>query len=389
VKLLVFSPHYPPYVGGLETHAAEFNKYMAQQPEVEAIVVFTSRLPATEPADSRNGNIRVVRFPAFHIIPNYPLPKVWSLLFWRQWGEMMRTDTDLILSRTRFSFTSVMALLMARLRRKPWIHIEHGSDFVQLSSPLFSRIARVYDLTIGRMIFRMSTQNIAISEAVKDFIAHFDARPMPVVYRGVETVFIEGIKPDTALRTRFRSQVIVTFVGRLIDGKGVADLVAALAQLKTKKCVAAIVGDGPQRAHLEEQVRTLGIADRVYFYGQQPLAQAVALVKAADIFVNPSYTEGLPSSVIEAALCKRCIIATDVGGTREIIQNEASGLLIPPRDVEVLRESLDRCSASAALRRELGAAAYATAKQRFSWPRSCDTYKDIFQTVIKSYGKKT
>lgn len=382
MKLLIFSPHYPPYIGGLETHAAEFNKYISEDPIIEAITVFTAHIPTHTLQVEKQKKITIIRFPAFHIIPNYPVPKLWLPQFWRQWRTIQRYNADLILSRTRFCFASLLALILAKSQRKPWIHIEHGSDYVQLANPFFAWVAYLYDQTIGRLIFRSSTKNIAISQAVKTFVSQFDARPIPVIYRGVEIDFIENVTPDEKLRQRLKGKVGVIFVGRLIDGKGVTDLLYALADLKNDEVRGLIVGEGSQRTNLESLTRTLGIEDKVEFFGQQPLKQALALVKAADIFVNPSYTEGLPSSVIEAALCRLAIIATDVGGTREIIEHNKSGYLIPARDRVSLAHYLRVIINHPEDSKKIGVEAYRAANERFAWSKSCDTYKEIFKEIL-------
>lgn len=385
MRLLVFSPHYPPYVGGLETHAAEFNKYLAKTRDVEQITVYTSQIPSHLPLQEKVGRkITIIRFPAIHLIPNFPFPKLWSYSFWRQWRMVGKLPVDIVISRTRFTFTALMALYYAKRRRLAWVHIEHGSDYVQLSSRLFSWLSYWYDQTIGRLVLRSSRQNIAISEAVQGFVKKFDTRAMPVIYRGVETELIESIKPSLELRKRFPGKKIVIFVGRLIDGKGVADLVHAIKNLNNSKVVCVVVGDGSQRANLEALVESLGLRDQVIFYGQLPLTEAIGLVKAADIFVNPSYTEGLPSSVIEAALCKRCIVATDVGGTPEIIEHNVSGILLEPRNIPELTRSLRWCIDHSRLSQKMGHMAYRQAKVRFSWKRSCGMYRDVFREILQT-----
>lgn len=389
MNLVVFCPYYPPHVGGLETHAADFNSHMSQRPEIKQITVFAPRLPRDSKTEETKGTIRIVRFPAFEVIPNFPMPRFWLREYWRLYRMISFDKESIVISRTRFFFTSVMAWWFARRRRLRYLHIEHGSDYVQLSNRFFSFVGYCYDHTLGRLVLCMSDQNIAISEAVKSFIRIFDKREVPVIYRGVNSELIESTHPDGNFVHQFAGKVSVIFVGRLIDGKGVKDLIDALARLKNKKVVALIVGDGPQRANLEEQTRSLGLTDAVRFMGQQSLERAIGLVKACDIFVSPSYTEGLPSSVIEAALCRRCIIATDVGGTPEIIEDQKSGFLVPPRDVAALVRCLEKSITDLELRKKLGQIAYESAKQRFSWDRTCDTYINVFRNLLQSNNQKT
>ncbi|MFZ1735438.1 MAG: glycosyltransferase, partial [Candidatus Moraniibacteriota bacterium] len=228
--MLVFSPYYPPHIGGLESHADEFNKYLSRQ-EVD-ITVFTPRLPVDAPErETRYNNVKIIRFPAFEIIRNYPVPKFWSPKFWYMWQELFRSDIDMVVSRTRFFLTSFMALVYAKIRRKKWAHIEHGSDFVQLSSTFKTSLARIYDHTFGRLIFRFSDKNISISKAVQTFVKKFDRRESPIVYRGLEMQKIDEIVPNASIRARHPNKILLTFVGRLYKWKGVADSVMAIRSL--------------------------------------------------------------------------------------------------------------------------------------------------------------
>ena len=107
--------------------------------------------------------------------------------------KIFHQNPDIIVSRTRFFLTSLLALLYVKIKKKKLIHIEHGSDYVQLSSQFKTNIAKIYDWTFGLLVFRFSNQNIAISQAVKKFILKFDQRSMPVIYRGLETKEIDKI----------------------------------------------------------------------------------------------------------------------------------------------------------------------------------------------------
>ncbi len=384
MKLLVFSPAYPPHVGGLETHAAEFNHHLAKDAVIESITVFTPRLVATSPAEEVvSPKMTVIRFPAWEIIPNYALPKYWDITFWRLLRRVVANRSDIIISRTRFFHTSLLAGIVAKWRGFKWVHIEHGSDFVQLNNRFTSGVARLYDRVFGRFIFLYSDRNIAISVAAADFVAKFVSRPCTVIYRGVEVEQIKAAKPRTDLQRRYKNYQIITFIGRLIDGKGVLDLLAALAQLQHRDVKCLIVGEGPQRARLEEKARELGLHDAVIFMGEQPFQDAIGILKIANIFVNPSYTEGLPTAVVEAALCRKAIIATDVGGTREIIEDKKSGFLVSPRNVSQLVRRLEQYLTHPDLQQAMGEAAYEQVSDRFSWARSCDTYKKVFHTILQ------
>lgn len=376
MRLAVFCPYYPPHNGGLESHAAEFNAHLA--PLVERIVVFTPRLPHQAAPKEVTGNLTILRFPAIEIIANFPFPKFWTQEYRSLYRELTAVEPDIVLSRTRFFITSIMARQFARGRRLKWFHIEHGSDYVQLNSRWKSAIARLYDETLGRLVFRSSTANIAISEAAATFIGKFDRRSVTVIHRGMEIAELLAIKPNRAIAKKYSGKIRLAFVGRLFDGKGVLDLLTALKPLKRHDWVCFIIGDGPQRPILEEKSRQLGLDGQVIFFGNQPRSDAVAILKTADIFINPSYTEGLPTSVVEAAIAGCAVIATDVGGTREIFTDQQEGLLIQPRRPKGITRALNKLMNDRELSKRLGQAIHTRVINHFDWQRSIQHYLECF-----------
>jgi glycosyltransferase involved in cell wall biosynthesis len=100
-----------------------------------------------------------------------------------------------------------------------------------------------------------------------------------------------------------------------------------------------VVGDGPSRRRCEELAASLGLADRVSFHGIRPKAEVASLMREADLFVLPSKWECLPCVVAEALASGTPVLATDVGGTPELISPE-NGLIVPPNDPAALRDGL-------------------------------------------------
>jgi glycosyltransferase involved in cell wall biosynthesis len=382
MKILVFSPYYPPHIGGLEAHADEFNKYLSQ--EGVDITVFTPRLPleASE-FEERHQGVKIIRFPAIELIHNYPLPKFWLPSFWKLLGQAARQRPDLILSRTRFFSTSLLALAYAKLKRVPWVHIEHGSDFAKFNGAFKTRLGEMYDHIFGRLVLACSDKNIANSLASSRFVETLSGRhDCQVIYRGVETETILQVKPNQSLRQRYVGKTLIGFIGRLIDGKGVIDLLQALANISEKDFACFIVGDGPERAALEKFIKDHNLTEKVIFFGHKNFIEAIAILKSCDIFVNPSYTEGIPTSVIEAALCQKAILTTDVGGTPEIITGKGDGIFIKPKDITALQKHLEKLLGDSALREALAHKAFETVREKFHWPRAAKQYLEVFNALL-------
>jgi glycosyltransferase involved in cell wall biosynthesis len=378
LNITVFSPLYPPHIGGLENHAQQFNRVMAA--EGHRITVFTPLVtPQTAQSETDGDNILVLRFPSFEIIPNYPVPKIWRPAFWILLKKSLSPQPDIIISRTRFFLTSPLALVVSKLLRIPWLHIEHGSDHVHLNNPFAQMIAYLYDHVFGRLVFLTADALVANSKASAAFVKKFvPRRQVTVIYRGVDTEAINKIPPAN-LASIFNlqsSSTVIIYRGRLIEGKGVHILLQALSEIKDLPLHCLIVGDGPQAKNLKKQAQDLNLADIVTFTGALPWETSIAMLKAADIAVNPSFNEGLPTSIIESVFCKKAIIASDVGGTNEVISSDIA-ILIKPNHPQRLAHQIHHLINNTNLRISLGNNAYNKSCQKFTWKQAIPKYLSL------------
>ncbi len=375
-KILVVSPYYPPHVGGLESHADEFNKYLVND-DFE-VTVFTPRLPKeTLTSEIKYKKVKIYRFPAFELIPNFPVPCFWKNEYGKQSKKISEEKYDWVISRTRFFLTSVLAGIWARKRKIKWLHIEHGSDFVKLNSVWKSFLARMFDYIFGRWILRQADKVVANSKASAEFCKKlYSKRKYQVIYRGVE---IDKIIDNKVVREKYRNKVIILFAGRLIDGKGVSDLIEAMDLIKINDWILLLVGDGPRKSDLENQVKNINLENQVFFLGQMNHQDLMGILNVSDIVINPSYTEGIPTNIIEAAKCGKAIIATDVGGTREIIDDGISGILIPPKQPKILASKIKFLIENNEIRKQMGNIAKEKVKNSFDWKVSIKKYMEILK----------
>ncbi len=389
MKLLIFSPYFPPHVGGLEGYVSDLNEVLLASGMVERITVLAPRLPPEAAAvEDRGGGYRIVRYPALELIPNFPVPKLWRRELWRALRSSRPAEHDVLVSHTRFFLSSAFALLCARAASRPLLHVEHGSDYVQLSNRAAGAVARIYDHTLGRLLLRHADGVVAVSQAAAAFVRRLAGRDAVVIHRGMWMERLDATGADEHVLAWARGRLLVTFVGRLIDGKGVSDLLQAFAAVEGVQAVTCIVGDGPRRSELELLAERLEISDRVLFLGYLPEGRAWSVIRASDVVVNPSYTEGLPTSVLEAALMGKAVLATDVGGTREIVTDGRGGLLFAARDVDGLRVRLARLLGDAELRERLGRTARVEAANRFNWQSSAERFMEAARGLASGRDRR-
>lgn len=156
-----------------------------------------------------------------------------------------------------------------------------------------------------------------------------------VVYNSFEPHQEKIIAPELP---PFTGKTVIT-ICRLTAWKGVDDIIRAVA--KIPHCRLLIVGDGPLESTLKKLVKDQNLAERVIFTGFVPKALIPSYLKQSDLFVLNSTYEGLPHVVLEAMYFKVPVIATDAGGTKELVINNQTGILIPPRNCQELTEKIN------------------------------------------------
>ena len=153
---------------------------------------------------------------------------------------------------------------------------------------------------------------------------------------------------------RGEGPVRLLFVGRLAAVKGLRVLLDALARLRGPAVELTIVGDGPDRPDLERLAAPLGEAVR--FTGYLSQAEVAEAMAATDIFVLPSFAEGVPVVLMEAMAAGKPVIATQVAGVGELVEDGVSGRIVPPGDAEALARAIEGLAAAPELRARMGIA---------------------------------
>lgn len=381
MKILNFCPYYPPHIGGLEKHAIELHNKFAEKNIY--ITVFTPNIPKIEKDVADENGVLVIRYPAFEIVHNFPFPKLWSLKFWQMFFSLFKKDFDIIFSITMFFHSSLLALIYSKIKRKKWIHIEHASDYTKSNSSVIATAARIYTDIFGRITLFFSDLNITPSQSASKFVSNFTKKPSVVIYRGMPFSEIEKIKPNVSLKEKIGSKKAILYVGRLISGKGIIDLVRAVAKINFDNFVLLVIGGGPEEKKLKELAKKLNIENKIMFLGAKTFNEVLEIMKMSEIFVNPSYNEGLPTTVLEAGICGCSIVATDVGGTREIITHNISGILIEPRKIEEMSRSIERLLKNEFERKYFADSAKKEIFNKFNWEKSISSYIRMINTVLK------
>lgn len=252
------------------------------------------------------------------------------------------------------------------------IHTKHGANPAR-GANLWARraAARAVDAFVA-----VSPHTAAQARAARECAG----AKLHTIVNGVDT---ERFAPNAAWRRAHRvawgvdnDTCVFISVGRLDENKNHQLLVAAFAAVAGMAGAAVklvVVGDGPTRAALERQAAALGVASSVVFLGRR--ADTHELLAAADVFALTSQSEGMPLAAAEAMACGLPVVATDVGGMRDLVGS--CGVLVP-LEVDALAETLTQCYREPSVRRGWGASARLRVEGAFSLTAMEQAYADLY-----------
>jgi glycosyltransferase involved in cell wall biosynthesis len=231
------------------------------------------------------------------------------------------------------------------------------------------------------------TAYIALSPEAVEYAVTIRHWPRSAVYcvpNGVDTAHIAEMQLGrTEARTLLglpHASLILGCAGRLSPVKGVDCLLDALADLPAHVSL-AVAGDGPQRPELDQRARRLGIAQRVHWLGH--LADPRPFLRACNIYVQPSRREAFGLAVAEAAVAGLPIVATRVGGLRDLIHHEATGLLVQPDHPHELAAAIQRLIGNPDMAQRYGLAAQAHVCRHFDLSASVEQIGAIYRTLLQ------
>jgi glycosyltransferase involved in cell wall biosynthesis len=180
--------------------------------------------------------------------------------------------------------------------------------------------------------------------------------------------------------------LVITVVARLFKEKGHDDFFAALAEVRRShpEVLALLVGDGRARQECEYTVQKLNLEDNVLFAGLRD--DVPAILDISDVYALSSHGEGLSIAILEAMASGKAIVATDVGGNRELIDHGQTGLLVPARDPQAMAQALAYMLENPEQRSRMGESARVRARDRFSLREAVRRTEALYEELLRQKG---
>jgi glycosyltransferase involved in cell wall biosynthesis len=356
--------YFPPEVGGLESHVYYLCRGLVKKGCRVSIV--TSR---SQP-----------ELPAHEVVEGIDVWRTWlprrDSLGWAAHGgwstprlTLAARGADVVHAQ---AFQSVLPGVVAKTaNRIPLVSTWHTSHFLKRARspfwrPIFQRLLAWSDYNLAA-----STEIAGVAEGLAPGVS---VEPLT---NGVETDIFHRCEPS--LPAAARRRVIVP--RRLFEKNGVEFFIRAMPLIVERVNIeAVIVGDGPERDHLEELVGSLGLADRVQFLGARRHDEMPGLLSSAELAVFPSLMEATSVAALESMACELPVAASNVGGLPEIVDDEVGALFEagnPTTLAAAVTSLLERDDL-----RALGTAARSRVVERWSNARLVDRHLEVYESLI-------
>ncbi len=379
-----FASAFHPRMGGVEEMVRQLVHAYAKY-GVKAIV-FTNRWPRNLPRHEVYEGIDIYRLPmripegspkaflTYHVSHNAIKREMFSVL--------RRHNVQLIHVHC-VSSNGYYAMEASRALNVPLFVTAHGertmdADRIFEKSFLLNHILR--------QLLEQADYITACSQNTLSDLENYRGKPLgkrgQVIYNGIELADFQNAAPHTHPRPYLLG------IGRLVPQKGFDILLKAFAQAALPNTDLILAGDGSENLALRQLSTTLGLDDRVVFWGQADRSTAPRLFKGCDFFVLPSRQEPFGIVNLEAMAAGKAIIATSVGGVPEIVTHNQNGILIPADDVNALAKAIVSVGTDAVLKNRLADCGRERVKQ-FSWSSIASQYLDIYNEVLTEDAAQT
>lgn len=291
----------------------------------------------------------------------------------------------------------LLGQLAAKLAGVPIIiHTLHGFYFHDNMKPLLRRFHIVLEWISARCSTRILSQNPEdIQTAVKLGICKSDI--IRLLGNGVELSKFAPARFDDEFKKNKRAEIdvpqdaiVIGIIGRLVREKGYLELFEAFKNIIAQHDNVWLVIIGPDEPEKSDRIISgdtfaqYGIANRTRWLGSRE--DIPELLACCDIYTLPSWREGFPRSAIEAAAMALPIVATNIRGCRQVVEDGVTGLLVPLRDSGALASAIQQLVNDSELRRKMGQAGYKKARREFDEKEVCQIVMDTYRKLLEKKG---
>ena len=268
-----------------------------------------------------------------------------------------------------FYTSGLAANVLARKYGGAAVNTIHGSYYDiwrYIEPPILSSLYRLTERALAPMLARISKVQIHTGGYFARRVIEWGAASDKVVtiHNGFDP---QAFHPRVVSSDFMGDKTVLFTARRLVEKNGLEYLILAMPDIVAQHDAELVIaGEGPHKQYLQDLVARHHLQNDVSFIGAVPHTKLPQFISASDIVVIPSLMEASSLFLIESMACERPVVATNVGGIPEIM-NESCGVLVPPRDAVALSQALNQLIADRALQNNLAREAYIAVKDTLTW----------------------
>lgn len=362
-------------IGGLENGLVNLINHMPTERYRHAIVCMTQSTDFR--LRIKNTSVEVYEL---HKKPGHDIG-----LYFRLWRLLKKLRPAVVHTRNIGTLECQFIALLAGVPVR--VHGEHGRDMADIDgrNATYLRLRKLFRPLISRYI--------AVSRDLAQWLheqVRVPAGRVAQIYNGVDVQRFRGSPASNALPTGFAPSgaVVVGTVGRMSGEKDQLTLVRAFrsarAQCPQSVLRLVLVGDGPLKAEIEQQVHATQLDDHVWIAGAR--SDIAEILRSLDIFVLPSLGEGISNTILEAMASSLPVIATRVGGNPELVVENETGVLVPVADPDVLAQAIVKYVTHPIVMRQHGQAGRARIEREYSMEAMVRQYLAVYDAALHRRG---
>ena len=370
--IAIFSGYYLPHLGGVERYTYNLAKKLKNMGY--KIIIVTSRYDENLKEIEDTEYAKIFRLPTYKIVSSrYPINKQNKRC--KELLEMVKQENvNSAIIQTRFWTTSYIASKFISKNNIPTCLIEHGSTHFTVNNKILDFFGEKYEHILTNSIKKRVKDYYGVSKKCTEWLKHFNIEAKGVFYNSVNS---EEIEEYSKFINKDTGKINITYTGRMIEEKGVLRLIDAFKNLNKKydNLELSLAGEGPV---LEKIIQENKDIKNIHILGKISHDEVMKLLGRTNIFVNPShFSEGLPTTILEAGLMECAVVATPMGGTTEIISDDSLGYICGFETQEI-QEKIEKLINEPEIVKDMSIKIKQKVKEQFSWDI---TAKKIAETI--------
>lgn len=382
LKILMAIAQYYPVIGGAEIQAKRLSENLVKNGF--SVSVFTVKKKSTLKSFEEINEVKVYRL-RFFKIPKFG--KYFLLRCEFFYLLFKGRNFDIFHCHQGLGFSSI-AVLVAKILKKPSIvKISNTGERFDLKV-----LKKTYIIGfILSEIIKRADKIIYLSEKMKQELLRNGVKKEKLlkIPNGVDTK--EFKIPEKEEKIKFKKLLgigedipVIIYTGTIQKKKNLKILIKLAEAMKKegKKYKVLIVGDGPERKTMEKEVREKELENFIVFTGRQKNVKS--FLYASDIFVLPSFVEGLSNSLLEAASCGLPCVVSDIPGNREVVEDGRNGFLISPFDWKKFARAIEILIKNKSLMEKMGMESRKIIEERFSIEKVVEKYIQLYKQILHS-----